>query len=85
MNDRAYAIGIDFGTESGRAVLLDLGSGEELANGTVNYPHGVIDRELPNTGEPLNRNRRWAVATNSIYHDPQHPSHIELPVIPAGK
>ena len=38
----------------------------------------------PNTGEPLNNNRRWAIAENSIYHDPEHPSHIVLPVIPAG-
>jgi len=37
------------------------------------------------TGEPLNRNRRSAVATNSIYHDPRHPSHIDLPVIPGVK
>ena len=47
-----------------------------------NFPRFDVN---PNTGEPLNRNRRWAVATNSIYHDPQHPSHIELPVIPATK
>src|SRR5438552_2968673 len=47
-----------------------------------NFPRFDIN---PNTGEPLNQNRRWAIATNSVYHDPQHPSHIELPVIPAGK
>ena len=48
-----YAIGVDFGTESGRALLLDLSSGEELAVGVVPYPHGVIDRELPGSGERL--------------------------------
>jgi L-ribulokinase len=48
-----YAVGVDFGTESGRALLLDLNSGEELANAVVPYPHGVIDRELPITGERL--------------------------------
>jgi L-ribulokinase len=53
VSDRAYAIGIDFGTESGRAVVLDLASGEELASSAVRYPHGVIDRELPTTGERL--------------------------------
>jgi len=47
-----------------------------------NFPRFDVN---PNTGEPLNRNRRCAVATNSIYHDPQHPSHIEMPVIPATK
>jgi uncharacterized protein len=38
----------------------------------------------PNTGEPLNDNRRWRVAENSIYADHRHPSHIVLPVIPAN-
>jgi L-ribulokinase len=50
---QSYAVGVDFGTESGRAVLLDLASGEELASGVVPYPHGVIDRELPHNGERL--------------------------------
>ena len=36
----------------------------------------------PNTGEPLNDNRRWRIAENTIYLDPQHPSHIVLPIIP---
>jgi L-ribulokinase len=49
----AYAVGVDFGTESGRAVLLDLDSGAELAVGVVRYPHGVIDRTLPGRDEPL--------------------------------
>jgi L-ribulokinase len=49
----AYAIGIDFGTESGRALLLDLRSGEEVAVSEVAYAHGVIDHELPQGGEQL--------------------------------
>lgn len=53
MAAQSYAIGVDFGTESGRAVLLDLATGEELASGVVRYRHGVIDRELPHTGEGL--------------------------------
>src|SRR5262245_22413661 len=35
----------------------------------------------PNTGEPLNDNRRWATATNTILHDQHHPSHIILPIV----
>ncbi len=50
---QTYTIGIDFGTESGRALLLDVRSGEELAVSVVQYPNGVIDRELPGTGEQL--------------------------------
>jgi L-ribulokinase len=53
MTDQAYAIGVDFGTESGRALVLDLSSGEELASSVVRYPHGVVDRTLPDTGERL--------------------------------
>ncbi len=37
-----------------------------------------------NTDEPLGLNRRTQVAENTIYHDAQRLSHIELPVIPAG-
>ena len=36
----------------------------------------------PNTYEPLNANTRWRIAANAIYHDPEHPSHVVLPVIP---
>ncbi len=53
MTEHAYALGVDFGTESGRALLLDLSSGAELAVSEVGYPHGAIDRELPSTGEQL--------------------------------
>ncbi|HZE05248.1 MAG TPA: ribulokinase [Solirubrobacteraceae bacterium] len=53
MADAAYCIGVDFGTESGRALVLDARTGEELASSVVRYPSGVIDRELPSTGERL--------------------------------
>ncbi|MBV9800260.1 MAG: ribulokinase [Solirubrobacterales bacterium] len=53
MNDHPYAIGVDFGTESGRTLLLDLRTGEELAAGVVQYPRAVIDRGLPGNGEKL--------------------------------
>jgi putative CocE/NonD family hydrolase len=47
-----------------------------------NFPRFDVN---PNTGEALNNNRRWAVAENAVYHDPQHPSHIELPIIPTHR
>ncbi len=53
MSEQKYAIGVDFGTESGRALLLDTRTGEELAVSVVPYASGVIDRELPGTGESL--------------------------------
>jgi L-ribulokinase len=53
VTESAYALGVDFGTESGRALLLDLRIGEEVAVSEVRYAHGAIDRELPSTGEQL--------------------------------
>jgi L-ribulokinase len=47
----AYVIGIDFGTLSGRAVVVDARDGTELGSAVHAYPHGVIDRELPAAGE----------------------------------
>ncbi|MCY0865306.1 MAG: FGGY family carbohydrate kinase, partial [Sulfobacillus sp.] len=49
----AYAIGVDFGTLSGRALLLDLDSGQEVAAVEVPYPHGVLDERLPAGGDNL--------------------------------
>lgn len=42
-----YTIGIDYGTQSGRAVLVELTTGEEIANDVTVYKHGVMDEQLP--------------------------------------
>ena len=49
---KKYVIGIDFGTLSGRALLVDALSGEALAESVYEYPHGVMDKTLPD-GTPL--------------------------------
>jgi L-ribulokinase len=46
-------IGVDFGTESGRVVLLEAATGVELAVRVVQYRSGVIDRALPDSGQTL--------------------------------
>ena len=52
MTMTGYVIGIDYGTLSGRCVLVDVSSGEEVAESVLNYPHAVMDECLPN-GEKL--------------------------------
>jgi L-ribulokinase len=47
MPGSACVIGIDFGTESGRAVVVDVRTGRDLASVVCPYPHGVLDRALP--------------------------------------
>ena len=39
---KAYTIGIDYGTLSGRAVLVNTRDGRELATAAMDYPHGVM-------------------------------------------
>ena len=53
MGDRKYTIGVDYGTESGRAVLVDVATGEEMATAVHPYGDGVIDEHLPGSDEPL--------------------------------
>ncbi|GAA2238508.1 ribulokinase [Herbiconiux moechotypicola] len=46
-----YSIGVDFGTLSGRAVLVDVASGDIVATSVLDYPHGVMSRHLPSGRE----------------------------------
>ncbi|MBF6595296.1 MAG: ribulokinase [Thermaceae bacterium] len=46
MSER-YTVGVDFGTESGRAVVVRISDGFELASAVCPYPHGVMDQALP--------------------------------------
>ncbi len=46
-------IGFDFGTESVRTLVVDVSNGRIAAQGAHGYRHGVIDRELPTSGQKL--------------------------------
>ncbi len=47
MSKDKFALGIDYGTESGRAVVVRVRDGKLLSASVVPYPDGVIDERLP--------------------------------------
>lgn len=61
-----YTIGIDYGTLSGRAVLVDVATGEEIASSEFAYPHAVMDEALP-SGKKLGVD--WALQHPQDYLD----------------
>ncbi len=60
--------------QKGHRIRLDISSS--------NFPRFDVN---PNTGEPLQQHRGERVATNTIYLDAAHPSHIILPIIPKSR
>jgi len=62
-----YAIGIDFGTESGRAVLVDVADGTMLATAVEPYRNGVIDEHLPAPHDDVALPPDWALQDPADY------------------
>jgi L-ribulokinase len=60
----AVVVGIDYGTLSGRAVVVRVSDGQELGSAVHSYSHAVLDRALP-TGEPLPPD--WALQVPADY------------------
>jgi putative CocE/NonD family hydrolase len=56
----------------GHRIRLDISSS--------NFPRFDVN---PNTGEPLNDNRRWRIAENTVFMDANHPSRVLLPIVPS--
>jgi L-ribulokinase len=65
--DDACVVGIDFGTLSGRAVVVRVRDGAELGSSVHEYRHGVMDTTLAATGEPLPPD--WALQDPEDYRD----------------
>jgi putative CocE/NonD family hydrolase len=71
-----YQVTIDAGAtgnvfRAGHRIRLEISSS--------NFPH--YDRN-PNTGKPVADETKLRTATQTVYHDPKHPSHLILPVVP---
>lgn len=65
--DEHYVVGVDFGTLSGRAVVVRVSDGAELGSATHDYAHGVMDSVLAATGAALPP--EWALQVPSDYVD----------------
>jgi len=52
-SDSAYVVGVDFGTLSGRAVIVRVADGAELGSAVHEYADGAIEAALPGTGRTL--------------------------------
>jgi L-ribulokinase len=66
-NDDAAVVGVDFGTLSGRAVVVRVRDGAELGSATHEYPHAVVDRVLPVGDVPLAP--EWALQVPEDYRE----------------
>jgi len=71
----SYVIGVDYGTLSGRAVVVRVRDGKELGSGVFEYPHAVVTDALPadiadlsgETGARLPG--EWALQVPNDYRD----------------
>ncbi|MET9230162.1 ribulokinase [Lentzea sp. NPDC003310] len=63
----ACVVGVDFGTLSGRAVVVRVRDGAELGTAVHDYRHGVVDQVLPATGRSLPP--EWALQVPADYLD----------------
>lgn len=65
MYNKKYSIGVDYGTQSGRAVLVEVETGRELASAVKAYKHGVMDEYLPDGSTRLEPD--WALEHPADY------------------
>ncbi len=64
-DDDRYVVGVDYGTLSGRALVVRVSDGAELGSAVLEYPHGVVDTVMPGSGRRLPPD--WALQVPSDY------------------
>ena len=62
-----YTIGVDFGTESARAMLVDVADGREIGVEVYKYRNGVIDEHLPDPHGDVILGPDWALQDPNDY------------------
>ncbi|MET0423810.1 MAG: ribulokinase, partial [Actinoplanes sp.] len=62
----SYVVGVDYGTLSGRAVVVRVSDGAEIGSAVHEYPHAVLTDALPD-GTPLGHD--WALQVPGDYVD----------------
>ena len=67
MSSEKYTIGVDFGTLSGRALVVRVDDGHELASAEHAYTHAVITDSLP--GSDVRLPPQWALQVPQDYVD----------------
>lgn len=65
--DEPFVVGVDFGTLSGRAVIVRVSDGSEVGSATHEYAHAVLDRVLPDGRTSLGPD--WALQVPQDYVD----------------
>ncbi len=62
-----YVVGVDYGTLSGRALVVRVSDGAELGTATHDYAHGVVEDRLP--GSDVLLPPEWALQVPDDYRD----------------
>jgi L-ribulokinase len=67
MSQDQYVVGVDFGTLSGRALVVRVSDGAELGTATHDYAHGVVEDALPGSDRRLPPD--WALQVPEDYRE----------------
>ncbi|MEH3034004.1 MAG: ribulokinase [Aeromicrobium erythreum] len=71
MSDDQYVVGVDFGTLSGRALVVRVSDGAELGSAVHPYPHAVLEQALPASlaGREVPLDTDWALQVPEDYRE----------------